>query len=402
MQAFGEAVRSSRPVGLHRFSGRAFLTAAQVALSTVLLVGTMLFVRSLANAAHAYPGFDLDRVVTVELDPASEQSPAALAAVREATISRIRGIAGVTAVSAADIVPLSMDSRVTSLQIDAGAAARLVSKVNNNFILQEYFRVMGIARLQGRDFTDKDVHTQAAVIVNQTFAKKLSPGGSALGKRVRLPRPSYEAAEPWAEVVGVVADSRYLTLGENPMPLVYWPAKPDMGRLTIHVRSEGDAASLAKLVSGALGTSSARVRPLRAVMAVALFPAQAAAVLLASLGFVGWALTIAGLYGVVTYSVNRRIPEIGVRIALGATPAEILKLIIRDGVAIVAAGLALGLGLSALSSPVLTMLLSGVDPHDRASFAAPAVALLLTAIAAAYGPARKGTRIPPVDALRTD
>jgi len=186
------------------------------------------------------------------------------------------------------------------------------------------------------------------------------------------------------------------------MPLVYWPAKPDMGRLTIHVRSEGDAPNLAKLVSGALRTSNARVRPLRAVMAVALFPAQAAALLLASLGFVGWALTIAGLYGVVTYSVNRRIPEIGVRIALGATPAAILKLTIREGVAIVAAGLALGLGLSALSSPVLSMLLSGVDPHDRASFAAPAVVLLLTAIAAAYGPARKGTRIPPMDALRTD
>jgi putative ABC transport system permease protein len=202
--------------------------------------------------------------------------------------------------------------------------------------------------------------------------------------------------------VGVVADSRYLTLGEAPAPLVYWPAQPGIRDLTLHVRTDGDAASLAKQLSGAFQSSSARVRPLRSIMAIALFPAQAAAVLLAALGLVGWALTIAGLYGVVGYSVTRRIPEIGVRVALGATPAGILRLIMREGVTIVGIGLTIGLTVAALMAPSLAMLLSGVDSHDLVSFTIPAAALLLTALAAAYGPALRGAKVQPMQALRTE
>ena len=131
-------------------------------------------------------------------------------------------------------------------------------------------------------------------------------------------------------------------------------------------------------------------------------PAQAAAVLLAALGLVGWALTIAGLYGVVGYSVTRRIPEIGVRVALGATPAGILRLIMREGVTIVGIGLTIGLTVAALMAPSLAMLLSGVDSHDLVSFTIPAAALLLTALAAAYGPALRGAKVQPMQALRTE
>jgi ABC-type antimicrobial peptide transport system permease subunit len=199
-----------------------------------------------------------------------------------------------------------------------------------------------------------------------------------------------------------VADTRYLTLGEEPLPLVYWPAKSGVRNLTIHVRTEGDAAGLAKQLPAVLAGINARVRPLRSVMAIALFPAQAAAVLLAALGLVGWALTIAGLYGVVGYSVTRRIPEIGVRVALGATPTSILRLLTREGVTIVGVGLVLGMCLAAAASPALAMLLSGVNPHDIASFAIPAGVLSLTALAAALGPALRGTKIPPMQALRTE
>ncbi|MGH9631756.1 MAG: ABC transporter permease [Bryobacteraceae bacterium] len=336
MKGIGESIRSPRSLGFRRFSTRALLTTGQVALSTVLLVATMLFIRSLSNATQVDPGFDLDRVVTVEPDMRSGQlTDAEVDQHQVTTMTRIRGLAQVAAVSGAAIIPLSMDSIVTSLEVDAGSAEPLRVKVNNNSILPEYFRVMGIPRLAGRDFVEKDrqIHT-AAVIVNETFARRLFPDGGALGKRVRRPRPSHEPAEPWAEIVGVVADSRYLTLGEEPVPLVYWPAKPATRNLAIHVRTEGDAAGLAKQLPGVLAGINARVRPLRSVMAIALFPAQAAAVLLAALGLLGWALTIAGLYGVVAYSVTRRIPEIGVRVALGATPTSILRLVMREGVTI--------------------------------------------------------------------
>jgi predicted permease len=404
MHRIGESIRSPRSLGFRRFSTRVLLTTGQVALSTVLLVTTMLFLRSLWNAAQVHPGFDLDRVVTVELDTRSAQLADGQVDQRQSmALTRLRGLAQVTAVSGADIIPLSMNTNVTSLEVDAGNTEPLRVKVNNNWILPEYFRVMGIPHLAGREFLEKDRQLQAAaVIVNETFARKLFPAGGALGKRVRRPRSSRETAEPWAEIVGVVADSRYLTLGEEPAPLVYWPAGPGVRNLAIHVRTEGDAARLAKQLPDVLQGTNARVRPLRAVMAIALFPAQAAAVLLAALGLVAWVLTVAGLYGVVAYSVTRRIPEIGVRVALGATPKAILRLVMREGVTVAAVGLVPGLGLSVAVSPALTMLLSGVNPHDLASFVVPGLVLLLTAIVAAYGPALRGANVAPTQALRAE
>lgn len=404
MQGMGQAIRSPRSMGFHRLSARALITTAQVALSTVLLVATMLFVRSLWSATQIHPGFDLDRVATVEVDLRSELLTEAQVEERQQSIlARIEDMPQVTAVSGAAIVPLTLNSMVTSLQVDAGSSEPLRARVNNNSILPEYFRVMGIARLAGRDFEEKDRRIQSTVvIVNETFAKRMFPGGSALGRQIRRPRPTYEPAEPWAQIIGVVADSRYATLGELPEPLVYWPAKPGSRDLTLHVRTAGDAASLARQLSGAFQGSSARVRPLRSVMAIALFPAQAAAVLLAALGLIGWVLTIAGLYGVVGYSVTRRIPEIGVRVALGATPGKILRLVMSEGITIVAIGLTLGLTVAAVAAPALAILLSGVNPHDLVSFTLPAAALLLTTIAAAYGPALRGARVQPMQALRTE
>ncbi len=197
----------------------------------------------------------------------------------------------------------------TSLEVNAGGAEPLRTKVNNNSILPRYFRVMGVPRLAGRDFAEQDRQIHAtAVIVNETFAKRMFPGSSALGRHVRRPRPSHEGAEPWAEIVGVVADTKYLTLGEVPSPLVYWPAQPGSRDLMLHVRTDGDPASLARSLAGVFQSSSVRAQPLRSVMAIALFPAQAAAVLLAALGLVGWALTMAGLYGVVGYSGHTSYP----------------------------------------------------------------------------------------------
>lgn len=380
------------------------MTTVQVALSTLLLVVTMLFVRSLWSATRIYPGFDLDRVVTVEFDLRSEQLTETQVEERHrSALARMEDMPQITAASGAVIIPLSMDSRVTSLEVNVSGADPLRTEVNNNSILPRYFQTMGVPRLAGRDFTEQDrqIHP-TAVIVNETFAKRIFPGSSVLGRQIRYPRPPHEAAEPWAEIVGVVADTKYLTLGEAPSPLVYWPAQPGSRDLTLHVRTDGDSASLARRLTGAFQNSSTRVRPLRSVMAIALFPAQAAAVLLAGLGLVGWALTMAGLYGVVGFSVTRRIPEIGVRVALGATPAAILQLVMREGLMIVGIGLVIGLTLAAWIAPSLGMLLSGVNPHDLLSFTIPAVVLLLTALAAAYSPALRGARVQPMQALRTE
>jgi predicted permease len=402
----GGTGNAPRAAGFRRWSLRGTLIAGQIAISTVLLVATTLFVRSLWVASRIDPGFDLDHVATVEPNTRSHQlKEAEVAAYYHTALARLKSLPEVTAVSGMALVPLSMDTVINSLLVDRGGKDQMVT-VNSNWILPAYFRVMGIALRAGREFGEADRQTKPhAVIVNETFARRLFPVRSALGQRVRLPVPTGNP-EPWAEIVAVVADSRYRTLGEEPRPEVYWPFGPGAGDMTVVVRTETDSRALVRalpdVLSGVDARVPTRVRPLRAVMSVALFPAQAAAVLLAALGLVGWALTVAGLYGLVAYTVARRVPEIGVRVALGATPSNVMRLLLREGLAITVAGLVVGLLLAALVTPFLGMLLAGVPPHDPASFALVAIVLVATALIASYGPARRGMRLSPVDALRQD
>jgi len=291
------------------------------------------------------------------------------------------------------------------LLVDVGGKDQAVT-VNSNWILPDYFRVMGIPLRSGREFSETDREDRPRVaIVNETFARRLFAGRSALGQRVRRPA-SDEHPEPWAEIVAVVADSHYLTLGEEIRPQVYWPFGSGVGNMTLHVRTEsggsGFAQGLQDILVGVDSRVPVRVRPLSSVMAIALFPAKAAAMMLAGLGLVGWALTIAGLYGLVAYTVTRRIPEIGVRVALGATPSRVMRLLLRDGLAIAIVGVAAGLIVASLATPFLSMFLAGVAPRDVTSFSVVAAALILTALAASYGPARRGMRLSPTDALRAE
>ena len=238
--------------GFRRWSFRSVLIAGQVAVSTVLLVATMLFVRSLWVASQVDPGFDLDRVATIELDTRTGQfSDEQVVAYQRATLARLRDLPNVSGVSAASVVPLSMESVINSVEVDLRGHAQSVRAVNNNWILPDYFRVMGIAFREGRDLTEADRQTKPrAVVVNEAFAKQVFAGGSAIGGRIR--RPSDDNSSPWAEIVGVVADSRYRTLGEEPRPLIYWPFSPDERSMTIHVRTDGDARSLVRELPGVL------------------------------------------------------------------------------------------------------------------------------------------------------
>jgi predicted permease len=412
LQAFrvsvvGTAGSAPRAVGHRRWSARAVLITVQVAISTLLLVATTLFVRSLWVASRIDPGFDIAQVVTVEADTRSRQlTPAETDAFYRAAIVRLKGAPNVSAVSGGAVVPLSLDVVVHSLQVERGGEFQKM-QVNSNWILPDYFRVMGIPLRSGRDLGQSDAQSKSrAVIVNETFARRVFPGRSALGQRVRRPVPKEQQGEPWAEIVGVVADSRYMTLGEETSPQVYWPFGPQLGKITLHVRTEGDAGALAAVLQDGLAGVDPRVRlrvrPLQAVMAVALFPAQAAAVVLAALGLVGWALTVAGVYGLVAYTVTRRIPEIGVRVALGAPPSSVMRLLLRDGLTIAGVGVAAGLIVAAWTTPFLSALLAGVSPRDGTSFGLVAAALVLTALAASYGPARRGIRLSPTEALRSE
>lgn len=402
-------VRSGRGIRgwSRRWSLRGALIVGQIAVSTILLVATELFVRSLWSASQIHPGFDLDRVATIEMDTRTAQmNEAELAAYHTNVVERLKQEPNVSAVSGAIVIPLTLDTIVNSLQIDRGDKPQNV-KVTTNYILPDYFQVMGIALRSGRDFGPNDRQPKpTAVIVNHAFVRQHFPDGDALGNRVRRPAPRQEMP-PWAEIVGVVADSRYMTLGEDTSPLVYWPLGPASDvKMKIHVRTEGEGVALARHLPAILRSIDPRVstsvQPLRAVMSIALFPSQAAALMLSALGIVAWVLSVAGLYGVVAYSVSRRIPEIGIRMALGATPRSILRLLLKDGIALAVVGVAIGIAVALAGAPALDVLLAGVTPFDPATYLSVAVALLVTAAAASYWPARKGTSLTPSNALRNE
>lgn len=405
----GIGTRSSQGVrgGSHRWSLRGALIVGQVAVSTVLLITTGLFVRSLWAATEIHPGFDLHRVVTIETDTRSVQmTPEQVNTYQSLLLARLRDLPEVSGVSGAALIPLSLDTSVNSLLIDRGDKEQ-AARVNTNWILPGYFQVMGIPLRSGRDFAPSDkLDKPLAVIVNEAFVRQHFPAGDAIGHRVRRPAAKDQML-PWAEIVGVAADARYMTLGEEPTPQVYWPrgATAD-SRMKVLVRTESDVATLIHELPAVLRKVDARVttrvQPLRAVMAIALFPSQVAAFLLSALGIVAWMLSIAGLYGVVSYSVSRRVSEVGLRMALGATPGSILRLLVSDGIVLTSVGVALGLALAAVATPALAAFLAGVAPHDAITFGLVTVALLITAIAASYWPARKGTRLAPSQALRTD
>lgn len=221
VSVLGGAAGAPRAAGFRRWSLRGVLIAGQVAVSTVLLVATTLFVRSLWVASQIDPGFDIDHVATVEADTRSRQlKEPDVAAYYRAALARLKNLSNVTAVSGAVVVPLSMNSIVNSLLVDRGDKDQVVT-VNTNWILPDYFRVMGIPLRTGREFEEADRQAKPrAAIVNETFARRLFPGRNALGQRVRRP-VSAGSAEPWAEIVAVVADSRYLTLGEETRPQVF-------------------------------------------------------------------------------------------------------------------------------------------------------------------------------------
>lgn len=402
--SIGHAAAAAGP---GRLSLRRVLIVAQVAASTVLLIGATLFVRSLQRASQVDAGFELDRVVTVELDARRGQwSSEERVSRQRAAMAKLEEMASVGGVSAANIVPLSLSSMMIGMFADVHGKEQLVT-VYANDVLPQYFEVMGIPLRAGRGFAEADLQRPAqAVIVNETFARQVYPDGSALGRRLRRPSEEDEAP-PLLEIVGVVADSRYHTLGEETIPTVYWPGGSEgAGASIIHVRTEDDAAALARRIPAALEEAypeiSVTAKPLRDVLAIALFPAKVAAVLLGGLGLVGWILTVAGLYGVVSFGAARRVPEIGVRTALGATPGSILRLLLREGLTIAGFGLAIGLAAAALATPLVAAFLVDVTADDAVGFAAVAVGLLLTTVAASYGPARKGARISPTQALRSE
>ena len=399
------------------FGLRNLLVVTQVALSVVLLIAAGLFLRSLRQAQTIDPGFDAEKIVSLPLNInllryTSTQGREFYRRV----IERVEAIPGVETASLARIAVVTGGSSVRSLLIEgragssnqfrsegSGAASGDAESVSSNVVGPRYFQTMGIGLMQGRDFNSQDTQDHPpVVIVNEAFVRRHFPSEDALGKRL-----SFGGQEgPWREIVGVVRTSKYFSLGEGPTPVAYLPLTQNHETgMNLHVRTTVDPSTIAgsirnevqalekNLPLGNPETMSVRI-------ANSLYAARMGAILLMVFGGLALLLASIGLYGVMAFAVSRRTRELGIRVALGARPGDVFRLVLRQGMTLVVAGLVVGMGAAWMVTRLLAAFLYGVSTRDTLTFIAIPVLLTLVALLACYLPARRATKVDPLTALR--
>jgi predicted permease len=273
-------------------------------------------------------------------------------------------------------------------------------------VAPRYFETMGTPLLSGRDFTEQDrAGTSRVGIVNHTLARTISLGDSPIGKRLRL---SNVPDAPWIEIIGVVADGKYQSLGEPPQRHLYLPSLQNFhSAITLVLHTSGDPRNYTQLVRSIVGTLDpdlpvTDVRTMNEHLGFALYPARISAFLFTVSGTLGLLLAMIGVYGLLAFIVRQRTREIGIRIALGAGSQDVVWSIARKVLVLLASGLGLGLLAAYAATGMMARLLYGLDARDPLTFAAAPLVLLLTAIAATAVPARQASRVDPVVALRME
>ncbi len=398
---------------LHRrWTLRGFLVVGQLAIALVLLLTALLFVRNLSLAANADPGFDINRTVVAQISfVEGRHTRDTRETFLRTAVERLNALPGVERATYSNSVPLTMRSGMTTgvdLQLaDGGTSFR--SQYELNLVGPDYFSVMGIQLIRGREFTVNDRSgAPTVIIINAEFAARYLPDIDPIGRQILL--PGAEGQTYPAEVVGIAGNSRHRTIGESQKAAMYEPflQRGNRGRLVhLIVRSRMDPASIVADVQHALGemdpSAAVEVQPMRSALAFAFLPSRVGAMLLGVLGALGLALAMVGLYAVISYAVSRRTTEIGIRMALGATHAAILRLVLSHAAILAACGIGLGLAIAALVTEPLTMfLITGLSASDPLSFGLTAGVFVLVSLAAAWLPARRAMRIDPAVALRDE
>ncbi|MCG3161664.1 MAG: hypothetical protein JMDDDDMK_02861 [Acidobacteria bacterium] len=381
------------------------LIVLQVALSLALLVGGGLMMRALERAQTIKLGYDSQRAIEVSFDLRLQGYASAQGKeFQKRLLERVRAMPGAESAGIADMVPVDLHFSRSQVFIEGQPAPRATRApvAMHNRVSPGYFQAMGARLLQGRDFTEQDDEQSPRVaIVNETFARHFFPGEDPVGKRFSLGRPE----SPLAQIVGVVEDGKYAGLNEDPRPYVARPVwQSDAGPTSVIVRSAGDLATLAAAVRRETQKLDPHLPVATATLveklSLPMLPARIAAAALGGFGLLALTLAAIGIYGVMSYSVTQRTREIGVRMALGAQKADVLKLIVGQGMTLTLIGVAIGLGAALALTRLMKSLLFGVSATDPLTFAAVALLLTFITLLACYLPARKATRVDPLVALR--
>ncbi len=378
------------------------LVVAQLALSVVLVAGASLFVRTLQNLRTVDAGFDRAHVLMLRIDPHSSGYDAPRRRVlNEQLRTTIAALPGVQSTSQSGIGLMSGRSGTCCITVPGYAPSpgeRMAIRTND--VTPGYFATVGMRLLAGRDFVETDHQVESPpVIVNEAFARKYFGDRPALGSAFAF------GNGPPMPIIGVVADARYDGLRAPPVPLVFFPAKPDAALQSIEVRTLDDAGNLIASVRRAIATIDPAL-PLREMLTIEhlLDSSLARERLLARIsGFFGvLALVLAsvGIYGLLAHLVARRTNEIGVRVALGATRAQVMRLVLREAMVVVVPGIVAGLVAAAVGARMTAALLFGLAPYDSETFIVSTAALTAVALVSAWLPARSAANIAPLAALR--
>ena len=389
-----EAASTERPSARRLQS---VLVAAQVALSVVLVLAAGLLTRGLYRAHTIDPGLNVNGVTVVSYDlRGARYTPAAAAGFQQQAATRLRAVPGVRVVAQADSVPLSDMHTETRFYFPGTEIGRFLEFSQ---VSADYFRALDLTFVSGRPFTETEVASERALIVTESTARRLWPGQDPLAQALvlnKIERP----------VVGVIKDAQLSRLGQTDTPYVFLPAGPDSQlRMRLLV-----AAAPGTVTPRVLRDAIASIDPQLAVDVTSLedtlevwrAPSWIASIMAIALALLALILACTGVFGTVAYAVSRRVREIGIRVALGAAHEDIVRLMVRQGMRPVAAGMVLGVAGAAAVSSLLANMLFGLSPHDPVAFVAVTALLAAIALLACYVPARRALRVEPTIALRAE
>jgi predicted permease len=392
------------PAGL---TARRALVVCQISLSLVLLVGALLFVRTLRNLLTLDPGFRRAQILTVSVDfwPL-RLSEEARVPFKQELLERIRAIPGVEAAATAWVVPSSGDGWNESISVEGTEVLRQLA--NFNRVSPGYFHTMDTPLLAGRDFTEVDRSgSEPVAIVTETFVRQFLKGTSPLGRSFRIEGAA--RTDRRFRVVGLVKDSKYGDLREEFTPIVYLPDAQDDDHFQVTnllIRSPLPTESVIASVKSALAQRDPTVvlgfRPFERMVREGLVRERLMASLSTFFGFLAALLAMIGLYGVVSYMVVKRRNEIGVRVAMGASRRDIVTMILREAGVLFGAGLAIGAILAVAAAHAAKSLFFGLRPTDPATLAMAVAGLAAVGAAASFLPARRAASLDPVAALREE
>ncbi len=391
-----------------RFSMRNLLVVAQVAMSVVLLCVTGLFLRSLQSAASINIGFRPQNVLIASIDPrvhgyTAERTAQFLTVLRR----RVAALPGVESAAVTDVAPLSDGNRSDGFSVPGHAAKDSTSANSDLYMVTPgYFEALGIPRIAGRDFGGESLNGPKTAIVNRAFVESVFGGDNPIGQQVSGGGATYQ-------IIGVAANTKSRSLGEETRPILYRSldqsivSDPSLMGYTLVIHSSGDPNTVQDAVRRqihALDSTMAiyNQETMEQHVRTAYFLPRLAATLFGTFGFIGLVLAGVGLYGVMSYSVSRRTREIGIRVALGAQPRTVERLILRQGLVLTLIAVALGWPGAWLLSKLAADFLYGIQPHDALTFALVPPFLIAIALAACYIPARRAASVEPMQALRSE